>query len=334
MCSPTKNSPGRRLISELSVGDRVAAPFVVTDISLVPFRNKPGSYLNLTLKDRSGQITARMWDNAEQAAAALQPGQVVMVAGQVEEYQGQSQIIVRAIRPCQPEEYDPADFVATSRRSRNEMIEQLQANIAEVNNPHLSALLQAIFSDQELLARFTTAPGAKTLHHAYRGGLMEHTLNVVDIVKKVSELYPQLDRDLLITAALLHDLGKIYELEGELSYDYSDEGRFLGHVVLTDRLMSERIAKIPDFPRHLANTLTHAVLSHHGRREWGAPILPSTPEACALHYADNLDARVQGFQQVIERERDQPGRWSRYHPYFERSIFVGPEEAASQEPNK
>jgi len=315
------------LISELSVGDKVAAPFVVTDISLAPFRNKPGSYLNLTLKDRSGEITARMWDNAEQTAAALQPGQVVKVAGQVEEYQGEAQVIVRAIRPCPPDEYDPADFVISSQRSPEEMIAQLQADIAEVDNPHLSTLLQAIFGDEELLARFSTSPGGKSLHHSYRGGLIEHTLNVVELVKKASELYPRLDRDLLITAGLLHDLGKIYELEGELSYDYSDEGKFLGHVVLTDRMLTDKIAQLPDFPQHLANTLTHTVLSHHGRREWGAPVLPSTPEACALHYADNLDARVQGFQQVIDRERDQPGRWSRYHPYFERSIFVGPAEA-------
>ena len=315
------------LVTDLNVGDDIAAPFVVKEMSLAPFRNKPGKYLTLTLGDRSGQITARMWDNAEQVAGALQLGQVAMVAGQVEEYQGEAQVIVRTVRPCQPDEYDPADFVTTGPRSPEEMVEQLQANIAEVDNPHLSTLLQAIFGDEELLARFSTAPGGKTLHHAYRGGLIEHTLNVVELVKKASELYPRLDRDLLITAGLLHDLGKIYELEGELSYDYSDEGRFLGHVVLTDRLLTDKTAQVPDFPQHLANTLSHAVLSHHGQREWGAPVLPSTPEACALHYADNLDARVQGFQQVIDRHGDQPGRWSRYHPYFERSIFVGPGEA-------
>ncbi len=314
------------LISELSVGDKVSAPFVVTDISLAPFRSKPGSYLNLTLKDRSGEIAGRMWDNAEQAASTLQPGQVVKVVGQVEEYQGEAQVIVRAIRPCQPDEYDPADFVTTGPRSPEEMVEQLQANIAEVDNAHLRKLLEAVFGDEQLLARFSTGPGGKTLHHAHRGGLIEHTLNVVELVKKASELYPRLDRDLLITAGLLHDLGKIYELEGELSYDYSDEGKFLGHVVLTDRLLTDKITQLPDFPQHLADTLSHAVLSHHGQREWGAPVLPSTPEACALHYADNLDARVQGFQQVIDRHGDQPGRWSRYHPYFERSIFVGPAE--------
>ena len=132
------------LVSELSVGDRVAAPFVVTDISLAPFRSKPGSYLNLTLKDRSGEITARMWDNAEQAAAALLPGQVAMVAGHVEEYQGEPQVIVRAIRPCRPDEYDPADFVASSQRNPEEMLAQLQANIAEVSNPHLHKLLVGV----------------------------------------------------------------------------------------------------------------------------------------------------------------------------------------------
>ncbi len=318
------------LVSDLNVGDDIAAPFVIKEMNLAPFRNKSGKYLNLVLGDRSGQITARMWDNAEPAAAKLQVGQVVAVKGHVEEYQGQPQIIVRTLKPCSPDEYDPDDFVPSSQRSEEEMLEQLHANIAEVDNEHLRALLEEIFGDEELLARFATAPGGKSLHHAYRGGLLEHTLNVVELVKKAQELHLQLDRDMLIAAGLLHDLGKVYELEGELAYEYSDVGGFVGHVVLTDRLVTDKIAQVPQFPLGLADLLCHALLSHHGQREWGAPVVPATPEACALHYADNLDARVQGFQSIIDQYQDQSDRWSRYHPYFERRIFVGSNQAPDE----
>jgi len=317
----------RQWIGDLKAEEGIKAAFVIKDMSLAAFRNKPGKYLNLRLGDRTGEIAARLWDNAEDTAARLQTGHVALVAGRVEEYQGRRQIIVDGIQPCRPDEYDPADFVPTSRRDREEMLAQLQTNIAEVENPYLGALLEAIFGDERLLARFAVAPGGKTLHHAYRSGLMEHTLNVVELVKKAAELHPRLDRDLLVSAGLLHDLGKIQELEGELSYDYSDEGGFLGHVLLTDRLVTDKIAQMQDFPQDLANLLCHAVVSHHGRREWGAPILPSTPEACALHYADNLDARVQGFQQIVDEHHDNSQHWSRYHPYFERRIFLGFGEA-------
>ncbi len=315
------------LVTSLNVGDKVATLFVIRQIALAPFRNKPGKYLTLTLGDRSGEIPARMWDNAEPVAAQVKVGQVIAVKGHVDEYQGQPQIIVQGLRPAEADEYDVQDFVATSPRSGEAMLEQLRANIAEVQSPHLHDLLEEVFGDEELLARFVTAPGAKVLHHAYRGGLIEHTLSVVELVKKASELHPQLDRDLLITAGLLHDLGKVDELEGELAYEYSDAGGFVGHVVLTDRMLTAKIAQMPDFPHHLADLLSHAVLSHHGQREWGAPVEPVTPEACALHYADNLDARVQGFQNIIEQYQDQPDRWSRYHPYFERRIFVGSDPA-------
>ncbi len=320
------------LVTDLNVGDSVAVPFVIREMNLAPFRDpKKGKYLNLILGDRSGQIAARMWDNAEPVAAKLQVGQVVTVTGRVEEYQGQAQLIVQRLQICPPERYDAADFVPCSKRSREEMVEQLQANIAEVDNEYLRAVLEGVFGDEELLDRFATAPGAKTLHHAYRGGLLEHTLSVVELVKKAQELHPQLDRDLLITAGLLHDLGKIRELGGELAYEYTDVGGFVGHVVLTDRMVTAKLAQIPDFPPHLADLLSHALLSHHGQREWGAPVVPATPEACALHYADNLDARVAGFQSIIDQYQDQPDRWSRYHPYFERRIFVGSDQADEEE---
>ena len=190
--------------------------------------------------------------------------------------------------------------------------------------------MQAVFDDEEILTRFVQSPGAKAMHHAYVGGLLEHTLNVTEIIKTAARLHPELNRDLLIAAALLHDLGKIYELEGEMALDYTTLGNFVGHVVITERVVNRKLAQLPAFPAELANLLTHILLSHHGEREWGAPIMPAIPEACALHYADNLDARVQGYQTFREERSEVERQWA-FHRILERNIFLGPTTMDSSE---
>ena len=313
----------KQMVNELQPNQTVDAPFVVKDKSLRTFRNKEGQYLALTIGDRTGEISARVWDNAEQVASSFKAGEVIQVQGRVEEYQGQSQIIVQRLRPLGPSEYDKADFVKASARPPAEMLQQLRENIQEIGEPNLKALCEAVFDDEEILSKFAQVPGAKALHHAYVGGLLEHTLNVTEIVKTAARLHPDLNRDLLVAAALLHDLGKIDELAGEMAIDYTDLGNFVGHVVLTDRIVNQKIAELPDFPEQLAALLTHMLLSHHGEREWGAPITPATPEACALHYADNLDARVEGYQAFRQQQADQEGQWAR-HWMFDRNIYLGP----------
>lgn len=313
----------KQLVSELVANEPVAAAFVVKEKALLPFRSKPGRYLNLVVGDRSGEMPARAWDNAEEIASRFEIGDVVHLRGHIEEYQGQSQIIIQQLRSLDPSEYDKADFVRTSARPAAEMIQQLRDNIEAIQEPNLKALVEAIFDDEEIVQRFAQAPGAKAMHHAYIGGLLEHTLNVTEIVKTAAQLHPELNRDLLITAALLHDLGKIYELAGEMTFDYTNLGRLVGHVVLTDRTVNGWIAQLPDFPADLAALLTHILLSHHGEREWGAPIMPAIPEACALHYADNLDARVEGYQTFRAERRETEGQWA-FHRIFDRNIFLGP----------
>jgi len=313
----------KQLVSELVANESVTAPFVVKEKSLLPFRSKPGQYLALVLGDRSGEIPGRVWDNAEEIASRFKIGDVVNVRGQVEEYQGQAQIIIQRIQPCEPSQYDTADFVKTSTHAPAEMLQQLRANIEAIEEPNLKALVQAIFDDKEILARFVQSPGAKAIHHAYVGGLLEHTLNVTEIIKTAISLYPELNRDLLIAAALLHDLGKIYELAGEMVIEYTNLGNFVGHVVLTDRIVNAKLAQFPDFPAELANLLSHILLSHHGEREWGAPIMPAIPEAAALHYADNLDARVQSYE-AFRAERSGAERQWNFHRILDRNIFLGP----------
>jgi 3'-5' exoribonuclease len=203
------------------------------------------------------------------------------------------------------------------------MMEEIDAHIAAVENPHLKALLEAFFADPGFRTQFAHAAGAKALHHSLVSGLLEHTCSVIRILHALHESHPQLDRDLLTAAAILHDIGKIEELSVGVAIDYTDAGRLIGHTVLTDRVVQGKIERIDGFPEGLANLLVHMLLSHHGQKEYGAPIVPMTAEACALHYADNLDAHVQYFSQVVEAGTGSGNRWSDYQRLFDRYIYIG-----------
>jgi 3'-5' exoribonuclease len=264
-----------------------------------------------------------MWEGVEEVVAEVKPGAICFVEGRTEEYRGQMQVVVGVLRPCAEEEFEAAEFVRCSARSQEEMVEELCARIEEVRDPHLRALLDSVFAEEECLERFAKAPGAAKLHHACRGGLLEHTLSVVRIVLEAAEAHPRLHRDLLLAGALLHDFGKVFELEGETSFTYSDAGRFCGHIVLNDRFVTRKIESIAGFPEELAYLLTHMLLSHHGALEWGAPVKPKTPEAWALHYADNLDARLQSVEEIRADQGAGEARWSDYQRFVEGELFLG-----------
>lgn len=319
------------MIAELAPGQTVSDCFAVTGVKLAPFRNKPGQYLDLRLADRSGEIPARIWEQAEQVAEGLRVGLVVAVEGRVEEYKGEKQLVLSNLRPAQPEEYEQADFVRVASRPLGEMAAELDAIIEQVENPHLAGLLGAIFSDSEFRARFLHAPGAQHLHHACVGGLLQHTLAVAAVCRQAAALHPELNRDLLLTGALLHDVGKLWELTGDLAYVHTDMGRLLGHVVLTDRFVLSQIAAQEDFPAHLAMLLTHMLLSHHGQLDWGAPVRPATAEAIALHYADNLDAKLQMAADFMHSPGVREGDWSRWHRGLDTRLYLGPREAETGE---
>jgi 3'-5' exoribonuclease len=322
----------KALIADLVPGQRVQAAFAVRSKALAEFRNKPGRYLSLVLGDRTGELPGRAWDNAEELAGLFEVGDVVEVVGRMDEYQGALQIIVSKLRRLDPEHFDARDFLRVSARDPEEMLAELQGVLDSVQNPHLRGLLGCFFEEPDFLVRFADAPGAKAVHHACLGGLLEHTLSVVALCGELAARHPEVDRDLLVAGALLHDLGKLEELTWGVTIDYTDRGRFLGHTVLSDRLICEALGTRPDFPELLAQLLRHIVLSHHGQREWGAPVVPLTSEACALHYADNLDARVQQFLEVREREGAPGKSWSEYHRLLERYLYIGPYgEAAAPE---
>jgi 3'-5' exoribonuclease len=312
----------KQFVRDLVPNARVTSVFAVKSKSLASFRNKPGQYMNLVLCDRTGEIKGRVWDRAEELSAGFEVGDVVLASGRVEEYQGTLQFVLTEVVLAPEGTYDPADLIARSGKSPEELLEGLDAAVAQVTEPYLRALLDSFMTDEDFRRNFAWAPGSKTLHHSYAGGLLEHTLSVVALLNTAADMHPELNRELLITGGLLHDIGKMRELGGAITVDYTDLGRFVGHTVLTDRWVGEKIAQIDGFPTELANLLTHMLLSHHGERDWGAPVVPSTMEACALHFADNLDAQVQGFKQVIQRG-ERTGGWSEYHPLYQRTIYRG-----------
>ncbi len=321
-------------VRDVQPGEAVDSTFAVRAKSLAPFRSKPGSFLSMILADRTGELPAKAWDNAEQLTGLFEVGDVIRVRGRVDEYQGAAQLIVQRLKRLSAEEVDPLDYLPTTPKDVGDLLAFLQQRIPTVENPHLRALLESFFADEDFVRRFTEAPGAKSLHHAYLGGLLEHVVAIVRHVELVCEIHPQLDRDLLLTSAVLHDIGKMAELSFGTTIDYTDEGRLVGHVILGDRMIRDRIAQLSDFPPQLRDVLAHTVLSHHGAREWGAPIVPMTAEAIALHYIDNLDAKIWQFSQIA-REAAEAGRtWSDWQRLLERYIYAGgwAGESASGEP--
>ncbi len=320
----------KQMVAELRTNDRVCAPFVVSQKSLVPFKRKAGSYLSLVLGDSSGSIVGRAWDNAEQLDSQFKTGDVIMVEGRVDEYQGVLQLIVEQARVCADSEFEKTDFLPAGKRDPAELLSELQGFVEMVQDQYLRPLVEHFFCDPDFLERFAEAPGAKALHHSHLGGLLEHTVGVVKVLLAVAECHPELNRDLLVAGALLHDIGKLRELSVDTGIDYTDTGRLVGHIVHTDRMVNAAIGELPGFPEELSDRLCHILLSHHGQKEYGAPIVPMTAEACALHYADNLDAHVQYFGQVIERGAASGDRWSEYQRLFDRYIYLGGADSPEQ----
>ncbi|MFQ6133597.1 MAG: 3'-5' exoribonuclease YhaM family protein, partial [Armatimonadota bacterium] len=310
-------------IEDLTPGDAVDSSFAVRSKSLQPFRSKPGSYLALTLADKTGEIPARAWDNAEKLAERFEAGEVIRLRGRVDEYQGSAQIIIERLKRLDPDDIDALDYLPTTPKDVEALLERVQEAIGTVEHEHLAALLRAFFDDDGFVRRFAEGPGAKVLHHSYLGGLLEHVVSILDMCETVCRLHPQLDRDLMMTGAILHDVGKLEELHFGTTIDYTDMGRLVGHVILTDRMVKERLATLPDFPAELEEVLAHLLLSHHGAREWGAPIVPMTPEAIALHYIDNLDAKIWQFSRIAEEAAGAGRRWSDWQRLLERYIFSG-----------
>jgi 3'-5' exoribonuclease len=258
-----------------------------------------GRYFALTLGDRSGSIDARMWEIGD--AGDFDAGDVVKVRGQVSRYNEKLQIKVDKIRRAASGDYELSDFVPQSERNLDEMWAELEGWVATFRDPDLKALLESFLRDPSIAAALRQAPAAKGMHHAWIGGLLEHILSLMGLCERAAQHYPHVNRDLLLTGAVLHDIGKLRELEWGTSFDYTVEGQLLGHITIGIGMIEAKIAALPHFPAAKRLLLEHLVLSHHGKYEFGSPKLPMTPEAILLHYLDDLDAKMQTVRGELTR---------------------------------
>ena len=279
-------------------------------------------YLFMELSDASAQVAAVMWDHLDSATAGI--GQIIKVAGVLEEYQGQKQLKIDKIRVAREDDHvDLTNLIPTTPRDRGMLWEQYQHFIDSLAQPHLLSLLRRIFADEEFVKAFCDTPGGKKWHHAYLGGLLEHTVNIATICDRLAKIYPQVDRDLLIASALLHDIGKVDSYTRGPMFEFTDAGRLLGHIVLGAQLVAEKIRQFPEFPVELAMRLQHLILSHQGTLEQASPVVPMTPEGFLLYYADEIDSKMNAILRISEKEHAEGKRWSEYVNLLGRYLYLG-----------
>ncbi len=276
-------------------------------------RKKSGeAYLSLALSDKTGEVEAKMWDNVEAVESTFERDDFIKVKGSVQLYRNRPQLTVHRLKRLEESEVDLGDFLPRSERDPEEMWQELQEVVATIAKPPLKALLEKILSNPEIAARLKVAPAAKTLHHAYLGGLLEHILSLCRLSRLVLQNYSDMDSDLVLSGVVLHDLGKIYELSYSRSFSYTTEGQLLGHMILELEIVHKALAELPDFPRPLQTLLEHLIISHHGQYEFGSPKLPMFPEALLLHYLDDLDSKLQNMQTLLRRGDSLGEDWTRY----------------------
>lgn len=280
------------------------------------------SFLSLEMGDATGRIDGIMWNEADTAYKQISPGDVVQIKAVVGKYKDNVQLRIDRIRRCERNEYALADYLTSSAISRNELEASIRAEMAGVKNTHLGKLLKLFFDDPDFMREFLEAPAAKLWHHGWIGGLAEHTVSVCRLARAAIKNYQLLDADILIAGCLLHDIGKIREFAVSTFVNYSDDGRLMGHLVLGDQMLVERMAKIKDFPEETAKRLRHIVLSHHGEKDKGSPVVPATLEALVVHHCDYLDAHAAAFERIIRREAVDNKRWSEYVNLIDRYIYL------------
>ncbi len=321
----------KQMINNLRIGDEVETQALVLEANLHAFAapHRSGEYfLKLILGDVSGRVKAVMWDPPT-GEDAVRQDDIVFVRGTVGEYHG-PQVVVSDLRKLDPLKVNRSFFQPVSERDKDQMIAELKEVIQkEISDPHLKALLHRFFSDEEFADRFALAPAARTIHHNYVSGLLEHTLEVIALCRNQAALYPQkINLDLLLTGAILHDIGKIEEYHQEsLSFDFTDRGKLIGHISIGKEMLGQRLEGLSDFPQALRLELDHMILSHHGVRDWGSPEVPKTINAFALFHADMLSARLNQFTIIMDKHVPSSGDWTEWDRFLERSIYVPPIES-------
>jgi 3'-5' exoribonuclease len=312
----------KQFISDLKIGEAVNDIFVLMEKSVS--QKKDGSnYLNVALGDKTGHVKGVVWDNVDEiTSAGVSSGDFVFIAGAVNEYRGVPQLVVKKMTTCPVESVDPADFLPTTRHHVDTMFDRLVSQTGLVKNDFIQRLIQSFWSDTEFVKQFKAAPAAKNMHHAYIGGLLEHTLSMTLLADKIAGHYSGIDMDLLFAGILFHDVGKIREFEYQYRIDYTDEGRLLSHIVIGLQMLDDKIKTIEGFPTQTAVLLKHLIVSHHGAREFGSPELPKTIEAVLLNYIDEIDSKVNGIRSFMSADASSES-WTSYHRLLGRHFYIG-----------
>src|SRR5438067_1502307 len=310
----------------------IVSSFVVTTKQVKP--KKSGEpYLALTLADRCGQIEAKMWDNVEDAIDAFEQEDFLKIKGLLNKYKNRFQLTIHKLRKLGDSEVDFADYLPKTTKNVDDLWRTLEDFVSSVRDPHLKALLQSFMSDPEIAPAYRNAPAAKTLHHAYIGGLLDHVVSLFRSCDLMCTNYPQINRDLLLTGAFLHDIGKIHELTYNRSFSYTTKGQLLGHMIIELEMLQAKLALQPGFPDELKTLIEHLIISHHGQYDFGSPKLPMFPEALMLHYLDDLDSKMEAMRAQFEREAGLDNPWTSYNSSLGRPLLNPEKFLAPKKPS-
>jgi 3'-5' exoribonuclease len=322
----------RRYVQQMTDGETVEDVYLVSDKQLRA--NRHGNlFLQVDMRDRTGSIIGRLWNAGEHLFRSFEEGDFVRVKGKVQLFQGALQLILNQVERVTEDQVELADFLPQSDQDVNKLLDKLRGILRKLGNPHLRALVECFLMDEVFVRDFTRAPAGVRNHHAYLGGLIEHVVKLLELGERVAPLYPDLDADLLLTGIFLHDVGKVRELSYARMFSYTDEGQLIGHIVIGVEMLNEMAARVPDltgepFPQELLFRLKHMILSHHGTYEFGSPKLPMTPEAIALHYLDNLDAKVHSFTRDIRTDNNPGSAWTPFNQSLQRRLYKGNKDGA------
>jgi 3'-5' exoribonuclease len=318
----------------------ITSSFVVASKQVKAKKNGE-PYLALILADRTGQIEAKMWDNVEEFIEVFDQEDFLKVKGLINKYKNRFQLTIHKLRRMPESEIDFADYLPKTTKDIGELWRTLTDFVASFQNPHLKALVELFMADPEIAERYRNAPAAKSLHHAYIGGLLDHVVSLFRSCDLLCRNYPQVNRDLLLTGAFLHDIGKIQELTYNRSFSYTTRGQLLGHMIIELEMLQAKIEKLPGFPPELKTLLEHLIISHHGQYEFGSPKLPMFPEALMLHYLDDLDSKMEAMRAQFERDHGMEGAWTTFNASLGRPLLnstkflqgeIGTEAATAAKP--
>ena len=316
----------RRYIGEMKPGEHIEDQVFLIASKDLRSTTQGSLYIHAVLVDRTGQVPARVWQATEELFETIPEGGFARFKGRTENYKGTLQFIIEAIRPVKTDDVELSEFLPRTERDIDQMWARVGEILGHIEHPDLRRLVDKFLADEELMRRFRTAPAAITLHHSYLGGLLEHTLNLLEMGLLIIPRYEELSLDLVLAGLFLHDIGKTAELTYRTNFSYTDPGHLLGHLVQATLWIEKKCEQVEadtgrPFPEQLRWVLQHIVLSHHGKYEFGSPKLPAVPEAIAIHHLDNLDAKVKTYVTEIEKDRDPQSNWSNYNRLLETKVY-------------